>query len=169
MTKEIFKPIPGYENYKVSNHGNIYSEISGRKLKPGRDSYGYMQVCLCKKGQKPLTSKVHRLVLSAFQGPSDLDVNHKNGVKDDNNLENLEYCTRAENIRHAVKTGLSSPFGQAPIKLEACKDGDYVGEFLSQADAARALKLDNSTISKIVNGHLKTTGGYTFKRKDKKL
>lgn len=111
--KEIWKDIPNYEGmYQVSNLGRVKSFNYNRtgkegvlKPKPHRD--GYFQVMLYKGGRGKM-NKIHRLVILAFLGQSDLQVNHINGIKTDNRLENLEYCTGSENIRHAFNTGLKA-------------------------------------------------------------
>ena len=106
--KEIWKDVPGYEgHYQVSNLGRVKSFKRGkeRMLKPGLGSKGYYLVVLWKGGEVK-THTIHRLVIRAFWGESKLDVNHKNGVKTDNRLENLEYCTKSENIQHAYDTDL---------------------------------------------------------------
>lgn len=69
---------------------------------------GYLRVGLW-KDRKQKSYKVHRLVLLAFSGPSDLECNHLNGIKTDNRLENLEYCTPSENQKHAFSLGLQQP------------------------------------------------------------
>jgi len=107
--KEIFKPIPSYEGiYEISNLGRVKSlKFSNERiLKPCFHGLGYSQVGLLKDGAQK-NKFIHRLVLLAFIGESDLQVNHKNGVKTDNRLENLEYCTASENIRHSFDTGLN--------------------------------------------------------------
>jgi len=106
--EEIWKDLPEYEGlYQVSNLGRVRSLKFGREriLKPGLNGRGYYTVGLC-RGGKGETYAIHRLVMLAFVGESDLHVNHKSGVKTDNRLENLEYCTRSENIRHALDIGL---------------------------------------------------------------
>lgn len=106
--KEIWKDVPGYEgHYQVSNLGSVRSLWFGKErvLRLLLNRGGYYYVGLQKGGARK-ANKVHRLVMIAFVGESDLDVNHKNGVKTDNRLENLEYCTRAENNQHAYDTGL---------------------------------------------------------------
>ena len=85
----------------VKSRGNMQRVQYGRILKPGRAKSGYMTVSLQSK-----THTVHRLVLLAFKGVSPLHTNHKNGNKEDNRLENLEYCTQAYNNRHAFRSGL---------------------------------------------------------------
>jgi hypothetical protein len=110
---EIWKDIPNYEGlYQVSNLGRIKSlkkkERSREKiLKNSIDFAGYKLAHLY-KFNKLKTIRVHRLVLLAFKGNSNLQCNHINGVKSDNRLENLEYCTQSENTKHAFKTGLFS-------------------------------------------------------------
>lgn len=114
---EQWKDIPGFEGYyQVSNLGKVRSldrEITfrnGRKrtydgcfLSPKRSGDGYRKVALS-VGRNINQVSIHRLVMLAFVGPSDLEVNHKNGDKTDNRLENLEYTTRAENELHAYHT-----------------------------------------------------------------
>ena len=107
--KEIWKDIPNYEGmYQVSNLGRVKSLKFNKEkvLKPLPNRRGYCKVILCKGGAQKQKS-IHRLVLLAFVGESELEVNHINGIKTDNSLENLEYCTRRENIRHACDTGLN--------------------------------------------------------------
>jgi len=117
--KEIWKDVPSYEGiYQVSNLGRIKS--LNRKVWNGRVYYNsgnkILVLCNDKDGYKGVTFcvnkvrkkiKVHRLVMAVFVGESDLEVNHKNGIKSDNRLSNLEYCSRTENQFHACSTGLS--------------------------------------------------------------
>lgn len=113
--KDIWKDIPDYEGlYIISNLGRIKSlcraTTSGKILKSSNNSE-YPTVALCKNG-KLKTYVVHRLVLQAFLGKSDLDANHIDGKKSNNRLDNLEYCTRSENLKHAYRTGLKSNKGE---------------------------------------------------------
>jgi len=111
MNEEIWKDIPEYEGlYQVSNLGRVKSLSFNRKGKEGirklqNHSTGYFEVILYNK-KRNKHFLVHRLVVMAFFGKSDLHVNHKNGIKTDNRLENLEYCTRSENMIHAYNIGL---------------------------------------------------------------
>lgn len=72
------------------------------------DAYGYSRVDLYSDDGKPHTKKVHRLVAEAFLDcdPDRDQINHKNGIKTDNRVENIEWCTRSENTRHAYANGL---------------------------------------------------------------
>jgi len=112
--EEIWKDVPGYEGlYQVSNLGRVKSLKFGKEriLKPGWNNSGYLFVVLCINGKNKISS-VHRLVMLSFVRESGLHVNHKNGIKTDNRLKNLEYCTQFENMRHAIKTGLHNNRGE---------------------------------------------------------
>jgi len=92
-----------YDRYAVNQAGCVFNAITGKQLKPGKNSRGYMTVSLY-DGSSPKKAKsflVHRLIAEAFFGKNDLQINHKNGDKTDNRLENLEFVTAQENVDHA--------------------------------------------------------------------
>ena len=112
---ETWKQINGYPNYQVSNLGRVRSyteKFTGKKQgkpkirKQQVSPYGYNILCLYNNGRK--THAVHRLVAEAFiPNPDNLRcINHKNGVKTDNRVDNIEWCTYSENIQHAYDTNL---------------------------------------------------------------
>ncbi|HEC64939.1 hypothetical protein LCGC14_1269290 [marine sediment metagenome] len=111
MEKEVWKKINGYEDlYMISNLGRIKSFWKDDKiLKGGIDGNGYRNITLRKNGNGK-TAAVHRLVATYFvKGfKRGLEVNHKDGDKTNNHVDNLEWCTRRENIKHALKMGLLS-------------------------------------------------------------
>lgn len=117
MEKEIWKPIPGYEEfYSVSNTGNIRRDKvvpgcrAGRILKPNRNRSGYKYVVLTngsRKARKTLT--VHNVVMHAFVGPKPNErsqINHIDGNKENNNLTNLEYVNQREHTLHTTRNKL---------------------------------------------------------------
>lgn len=122
--EEVFKTIEGFEDYSVSNKGKIMSYQKGRCiiLKPGHDAAGYLHVRLYdgttdrgiyKNGwAKPKLEKIHRLVAQTFLPKPDKDVykevNHIDGDKQNNDVTNLEWVTRRENVLHAWETGLNN-------------------------------------------------------------
>lgn len=118
--EEIWKPIQNLDGYEASNLGRIRSLWISvpPKLKNGR--FNGIKYFKCNKskilkqqnhaGYNSINIKhnkkyVHRLVMEAFNGVSDLQVNHKNLIRNDNRLENLEYVTPSENSIHAAKNG----------------------------------------------------------------
>ncbi len=115
------KQIKGYEGYFIDENGVVWSDKlrfkgDDKKLrirKNIKNLYGYMQISLSNNG---ITGqfKIHRLVAETFIPNIDNKpfVNHINGDKTDNRVENLEWCTGSENMRHAYKNGLLSAVGE---------------------------------------------------------
>lgn len=125
--KEIWKDIKDYEGlYQISNLGNVqrigeyiiqskgktkYKRyMKNKTLKFNSDKQGYLLVHLCKAGIRKC-KKVHRLVADAFIENKDNKpyVNHKDGIKQNNSVNNLEWVTPSENNIHAYRTGLTNP------------------------------------------------------------
>lgn len=111
--EEIWKPIPGYPGYEVSDLGRVRSfrgkqpNPKGRILKQANNKDGYPQVGLYTNKHDQYQRRVHRLMLLAFFGPAEhLVCNHINGIKTDNRLSNLEYVTPEYNSTLAAKAGL---------------------------------------------------------------
>lgn len=101
---EEWRDIPEAQNfYQASNLGNI-RHVYGNQLKPKFKSNGYAFVCLYINKPKPVYRHVHRLVAAAFLGDnSELQVNHKDQNKTNNRLDNLEWVTKQDNIRHSIR------------------------------------------------------------------
>lgn len=111
---EEWRDIPGYEGaYRISNLGHVYSSrtkrgtLAGLVIKPVLDHKGYWRIGIRRDG-KSKTYRVHQLVALAFIGPcpAGCQINHKDGNKQNNRPENLEYVTGKQNMRHAIETGL---------------------------------------------------------------
>lgn len=132
---EIFRTIPfGNDQYSISNEGRVMRNrigkgtFMGRVLRPGRSSRGYLIVCLYDGSSREnrITKAVHKLVAKAFLGPcpKGLQVNHKDGIKQNNHVENLEYVSPSRNSIHAVEFGLK-PFGKShwEAKKTHCPNG----------------------------------------------
>ena len=123
-----WKPIKNYEElYMISNNGLVkrIRFINGkhnfekeRILKPIINKDGYMFVRLCKNG-KCKNMRIHKLVASAFLGESDLQVDHIDGDKLNNRLDNLEYVTPKENTQRAWKKGIAKYTEERKNKLKA--------------------------------------------------
>lgn len=126
---ECWRPIPGYEGiYAISTFGRVRRDCRskgygvGRILKPSTNGTGYLKATLCGRSGEHRQFLIHRLVMLAYVGPcpTGREVNHRNGIKTDNCLANLEYVTPQENQRHRFDVlGQSSPpvpeprFGEA--------------------------------------------------------
>lgn len=165
--KEVWKDIEGYEGYyQVSNFGKIKSLKRERRLleiilKEKKDKDGYLRVNLFKKNKRKMYG-VHCLVLQAFiSNPENKpQVNHKDGVKINNNFENLEWNTNSENQKHAWKTGLHTArygenHGQSKLNdwdvkviRKLYKNSIY---WHNQTRIATLFKISQACIYKIVN------------------
>lgn len=120
---EIWKPLVGYETeYLISSYGRLKSIKHGKSimLKPHINTRnGYVYYLVSKNG-KSKNSRAHRLVALTFIPTSNtkLQVNHKDGNKTNNRVDNLEWCTQSENMIHAYKMGLEKPRGLKVIRLD---------------------------------------------------
>ena len=105
-----------YENYYVSQDGIVINIKTKRKLKYQTDKNGYFRVNLYNKENKT-KQFVHRLVAMAYlENDYNLpQVNHKDGNKQNNNVDNLEWCSAKENVNHAFRTGLKKGVGACHI------------------------------------------------------
>lgn len=166
---EIWKDIKNFENlYQISNLGRVKSLYKNKIRKPQIGTKGYLFMTLHKDG-KIYNLNIHRCVALHFVPgyKSGLEVNHKDGCKDNNAYFNLEWVSKKENQRHAVSKGLRktgdyvNTFLMKPILCYKA-NGVYVGEFDSTKRASKELGLDASTITKVLKGKKRTTKGYKF-------
>lgn len=152
-----WKTISGFEGcYEVSNCGEVKSvRKNGVLLKPWIDNWGYLNVCLHRDG-KPNRKKVHRLVAEAFIYPyCGEQVNHKDGNKQNNSVDNLEWCNGSENMIHAYRSGLHS-------KVRPVRIVELGVEFGSVSETARFIGGNPVGIMRCLNGKRKTHRGYHF-------
>lgn len=187
MKKEIWKSVVDWEKYyEISSIGRLRSidrfirngQNSKRFLKgifieqkAGRSGYiGYTL-----KADKILKHKdAHRMVAEAFiPNPENKPcVNHKNGIKTDNRVENLEWCTYSENTKHAYKNGLivgawigkcgyENPNSREVFQYD--KNFNLISTYGSANQAGKSTMIRNSHISSCARGSLKTAGGFIWK------
>lgn len=148
MSKNSLREIPGYEGkYSASRSGFIYSHIRDKYL-TARVNKGYLIVALVNNNIRK-HHYVHRLVMSAFHGDSNLEVNHIDGNKDNNCIKNLEYVTKQENMNHAVASGLI-PRKVTDKDIDAMKNLKAFG--WSNRSIAKRLGIVHYTVGKYING-----------------
>lgn len=119
--------IRDFPEYKVTKDGQVIGK-RGKPMKGHVDRCGYREVILSYYPSHQKRALVHRLVLSTFNPIANMnsyDVNHKNGDKLDNRLENLEWCTRSENIKHSYRNGLQSKVTNRHGTFRVLNDEDF--------------------------------------------
>lgn len=156
------KDVPGYEGlYKACEDGSVYSCLSKRFLKRTSPTHWYLDITLCKKGvYKPV--KLHRIIAMTFiANPNNFpEVNHKNGVKTDNRVENLEWCNRSYNIKHSYQQlGRARASGVKNAKYRPVLD-TVTGIFYDSTTEAAAAK--NVSRDKVKNGIRAKTSEFIF-------
>lgn len=172
---EKWKPVKGYEGlYEVSSLGRIKSlskRVDSGKchrsypekiLKPGKDSKGYLRVVLSDYNHKSHTYKLHRLVAEAFiPNPKKLpEVNHIDGNKANDSVDNLEWIGRSDNLKHAYKNALKSVKGakNPAAKLTAEQVVFIKAHFIPRDNEygcvplSKKFNVHRKTISRVVNG-----------------
>lgn len=177
-TREIWKDVVGYEGlYQVSSLGNVksldYLIIDTRKrkyikkgkmLKQGIDKYGYYYVHLYKNNIFKY-KLVHRLVAEAFiPNPNNLQqINHKNEIKTDNKVENLEFCNAKYNLNYGTRNKKVSKIKSKPLK-QLDKNNNLIKIWDNSLVASKSLNISSGNIRSCCRGELKTAGGYKWVR-----
>ena len=171
------KIIAEYPAYKITNDGRVLtcfkpktSTITDewRELKQIYDkSCGYMIVTLCKgNNQGRQNKRVHRLMMEAFTpNPNNYpQINHIDGNKLNNSLENLEWCTSKHNTQHSWTLGMSKPVNEKGV-LQLDDDFNIIAEFISLHEASRQTGIAWQNISKVCLGLRPRAGGFSWKYK----
>jgi hypothetical protein len=180
------KSIPGYEGlYSVTHGGEIISHgkyVTSKNvrwqpesiLKPLTDVYGYNNVCLCNGSGQVKKYRVHKLVALAYLPNPDKHpiINHKNGVKTDNCIENLEWCTHSHNNKHAFrvlgrqatnKGVFGSDHPCAKTVAQVSRDDKIIMVHPSVVDASKITGVPKKNISNAALGRKKSAGGYVWR------
>lgn len=181
--EEIWKPVPGYEGYyEISNTGKVRSltrtitdSLGKTRIYPGKiltqkNVKGYYKLQLSKDGTRK-EYFVHRLLAEAFiPNPDNLPaVNHKDENKQNNNIDNLEWCTVEYNNRYGTKNERCSQTKSKPVIMCDKNTQKPIKEFPSVKIAADELGISQSSagnIYKILDNPNKTAYGYIWKRKN---
>lgn len=156
------KIIPGYNNYYVSRDGRVYGKSKRQFLKPNLGD-GYPKIMLY-ENVKPKHKYIHVLVAELFIPNPDKKkvVNHKDGNKMNNHVNNLEWATHSENTMHAHQTGLINVFKKITIRTD---DDGIETEYGSLKEAASQNDISKSTISCAIK-RTGSCGGYRWKYKE---
>ena len=116
---EQWLPSKDFPMYDVSDLGRIRNSKTGRIIKVRRNSKGYLRTNL-RRNNRSYNVRVHIIVAKAFRPDTYVDgydVNHKDGNKLNCRADNLEWMTRLDNVRHAVRTGLRKPHDARGVKM----------------------------------------------------
>jgi|WetSurMetagenome_2_1015567.scaffolds.fasta_scaffold22974_8 hypothetical protein len=183
--KDIWKDIPGYEGmYQCSNYGLIQSfdryipsaikyqdrvKRKGKIIKPFFDRYGYLKLILYKNGIKKNVT-IHRLVaLSFISNPENKpQVNHINGIKSDNYVNNLEWVSNIDNIKHGVANklfqyGLNHHFATLTTQELIDIKNKYIPRIYSSRKLAKEYNVSKTLILYIIKGKTRKYETANFK------
>lgn len=163
-TQDSFVTVDGLvlKKYTVSRDGKIWSLISKKYLKFMLNTYHYVTF---RVNGKRHNYAVHRIVAEAYiPNPNNYKiVNHKDGNKTNNNVENLEWCTQEENCKHAYASGIRKSQAKAIIQY---KNSNKLNEFSCVKDASLKTSIPASTISNICRGKKMPSCEFNFVYKD---
>jgi len=160
-----FVPIPNYSRYTINKQGEVYDKITNTQLTPYRNYAGYYSYTLNDDSGHHGGVFRHRLLMMTFKPCNNMDslvINHINGIKGDDRLDNLEWITRQENLYHAKSFNSATKI--APIIVTNTQTGE-VTEYTSAAEAARYFGMHKDGILYRCRHSNKMFDGYYFKRK----
>lgn len=167
--KEIWKKIEGFDNYLISNYGNVKNKKTDRILKKTTSKYGYIQYCLRQNG-KAFTKTEHRLVAQAFiPNPKNFpQINHKDENKKNNNVNNLEWCSNIYNSRYGTRGKRISKNLSIVLKkpIKQIKNGKIIKIWNSAKEVEEETNIKRSNICNCLKGRRKQAGGYFWEYED---
>lgn len=164
MRKEQWKAIKGFEEYQISTSGQVKAR-SGKILAPNNNGFGYLHVHLMKDGAIHV-KKIHRLVAEAFidNPQAKPQVNHKDGNKSNNTVDNLEWATRSENMKHACANGLHFKRARAVVQIDITTHA-IISTYKHANEAERATGINHTSIGMACKQN-RRTGGYLWEYQD---
>lgn len=184
IVNEIWKPIYQFRGinyqgkYEISNIGNVRSldriiqvdgeihkgfnkKLKGRMLPVKIDGNGYLSAVLNSR-YKSTAAQIHRLICIHFiDNPNNYPIiNHKDGNKLNNSIDNLEWCTYSHNLTHAIHTGLHKC--EKPVNQICPLTNNVLATFRSITDAERKTGIERKNISAVCRGKRPAAGGYNW-------
>ena len=164
--EEIWKAHPYFEKLEVSTLGRVRS-VEGHYYTSRKNHNGYLCVSFRVNGKK-VGKFVHRLVAETFINNlnSLTQVNHKDCNRENNNVNNLEWCTVSYNAKYREKFGISSTEARGHPVLAINLKTQEVSKFGSQHEASRELGFSQGNINGVIIGNLNQTHGYWFVNDD---
>lgn len=172
----IWKTLNNYSRYNISNNGDIYDLKLKKIINTQINQDGYKCVTLRSDINKRKTFRIHRLVGLLFVENTDnkSEINHKDGIKLNNNHLNLEWCTHSENIKHAWDNNLLKKDSEGRKNIKLFKEGQFSGNknfnarkivcintneiFETITAAAKFYNIDKTSISSVLIKRQKTAG-----------
>ena len=157
-----------FNKYDITKEGIIINKQSGKQSKGYIDNTGY-RVFTCRYKNKHFTCSIHRLLaIKYIPNPNNYPIiNHIDGNKSNNSLDNLEWCSYSHNTKEAVRLGLTNNNNNhRPYKkvIQINKDTkEIIKIYNSIIEASKELKIDDSSITNCCKGRYKTSGGYIWK------
>ena len=165
MKTEVWKPITGYVGlYEVSSEGRVRNVKTGKILKPINNGLGYLFVSLY-KNRTEKKHYLHRLVAQAFiQNPNKLpEVNHKDEIRTNNNLDNLEWISHRDNSNYGKHNERISKSMSKPIQQLDMKTGFIIAYYPSVKEASLSTGIYYDTITKAARGIIKSAGRFGWR------
>lgn len=161
---EIWKRSKKFDDYEVSTEGRVRNANTGRVLKTTISKKGYEEVSV-RKDNKAHTQRVRTLVAETFiEGDHEgMNIHNKDDDRLNSRVDNLEYRTQSEILKHAVSRGTAKPPQTRSTKVRVVETGEI---FNSIHECASALNLSLTGICKCVNGAAYTCGGLHFEKID---
>lgn len=158
----MIRVIEEFDLYTISNKGVVTNTRTNKNLKPIKTNGGYLQVNLSMKGKRK-ACLIHQLVAEAFldkpidYGRKGSVINHKDGNKWNNDVDNLEYISQKENVNHAVDEGLMNFKGENSYNASFTQEqanqirAEYIPRIVSQRALAEKYGVSEHTIWRIIN------------------
>ena len=158
------KKISGYDGYFITKDGKVYSSHIKRFMKLQTNKDGYIRINL-KKNKEKCHYSVHSLVLEAFGEKPDtsdiIEINHKDGVRSNNTLENLEYVTKSENVKHSMYVLGNKTCRK--VEMYNLDTKETIKEFPSIRRAAIHVDRSSSHVGNVCQGLKRQCAGYGFR------